>query len=126
MNVPPELPPRDQTKRRGKQPSCKASAKGDAFAQHRVFVQAWHRRLQSGAISVWHYLWDICHRDGRFQYVSTARIAERTGVHDRTARRCVRRLEALSLLEVARPKNMGRGHALGFRIPAQLPSPPEE
>lgn len=100
--------------------------KGEMFRQHADFVRQWHRVLRSrDCISVWHYLWSIGHRDGRWMFVGAERITMETGVHERTVKRCVQRLELLELLEVQRPAKAGRGNALGFRIPAVLPRPAE-
>jgi hypothetical protein len=101
--------------------------KGEMFRQHFDFVTQWHRVLRSwNTVSVWHYLWSIAHRDGRWMFVGAERIEVQTGVHERTVKRCVKRLEQLQLLEVQRPAQAGRGNALGFRIPAVLPKPPEK
>ena len=94
------------------------------FRQHSDFVTHWHRVIKShNGISVWHYLWSIAHRDGRWMFVGAERIADRTGVHERTAKRWLKRLEGLGLLEVQRPVRFGRGSACGYRIPAVLPLP---
>jgi hypothetical protein len=100
--------------------------KGEMFRQHADFVTQWHRVLRSRDVqTVWHYLWSIAHRDGRWMYVGAERIAVQTGVHERTVKRCVQQLERRQLLDVQRPAKAGRGIALGFRIPAELPKPAE-
>lgn len=100
--------------------------KGEMFRQHADFVTQWHRVLRSRDVhSVWHYLWSIAHRDGRWMFVGAERIAAQTGVHERTVKRCVQQLERRQLLDVQRPAKAGRGSALGFRIPAVLPKPAE-
>ncbi len=107
-------------------PARRRARRGDGamFRQHRDFVEHWHRVLRSrDAVSVWHYLWDIAHRDGRPVFVGADTIAVRTGVHERTVKRCVKTLEAMGLLEVARPRRVGRGNACGYRIPSELPKP---
>jgi hypothetical protein len=100
---------------------------GTAFQQHRAFVTQWHRVWPRGCNvqTVWHYLWGIAHRDGRFIYAGAETIAERTGVHERSVKRCVQTLSKHGLVDIERVKNPGRGNALGFRIPWPLPAPPE-
>jgi hypothetical protein len=98
--------------------------KGEMFRQHADFVTQWHRVLRSrDAVSVWHYLWDIAYRDGRMQHAGVDTIAARTGVHERSVKRCVKLLESHGVLEVLRPERIGRGNACGYRIPRELPMP---
>jgi hypothetical protein len=95
-----------------------------AFRQHRDFVTHWHRLLDASEVTVWHYLWSVAHRDGRYFYVGTDKIAERAGLHKRTVRRCIDVLESRGLVEAERRERYGRGRAIGYRVPARLPPPP--
>lgn len=106
---------------------CPAGTKPDRamFQQHSDFVTHWHRVLPGGNVqTVWHYLWSIAHRNGRFMFVGADRIAERTGVHERTVKRCVKALVKQGVLELQQSEKYGRGTALGYRIPQRLPLPP--
>ena len=104
-----------------------AGAKRDRtmFQQHSDFVTHWHRVLPGGnVLTVWHYLWSIAHRNGEFMFVGADKIAVRTGVHERTVRRCVKALAKQGVLELQQSEKYGRGTALGYRIPQRLPQPP--
>ena len=96
------------------------------FAQHSTFVRAWHRVLRvKSAATVWHYLFDIAHRDGRFLFVGRDRIAAETGVSTSSVKRALRELESRGAVEVERPGTYYRGAATGYRIPDPMPLPPQ-
>jgi hypothetical protein len=112
------------------EPKASAGGKGvtkpkaAVFQQHRDFVTHWHRVLPGGSEqTVWHYLWSVANRDGRMFHVGRDTIANRTGLNERTVRRCIEVLESRGVLEVERKQRYCRGQALGFRIPARLPTP---
>jgi hypothetical protein len=122
-------PPESPRKQRDTEPNASAQGKGDAkpkaavFQQHRDFVTHWHRELRGAEQTVWHYLWSVAHRDGRMFHVGRDTIANRTDLNERTVRRCIEVLESRGVLEVERKQRYCRGQALGFRIPARLPTP---
>ena len=125
---PKPLPPLAKETAAGAPQRPPAGAKRDRtmFQQHSDFVTHWHRVIKShNGISVWHYLWSIAHRDGRWMFVGHDRIACRTGVHERAVKRWLKWLKASGLLAVQRPAKSGRGNACGYRIPAALPMPAE-
>lgn len=122
---PQPLPPLSKSKaiesasgvgRRGK-------GRGDVFQQQRDFVTHWNRRLRGSESTVWNYLWSVANRDGRMCFVANDTIAARTGLNERTVRRCVKVLEECGVLEVERRERYHRGLALGYRIPFRIPTP---
>jgi len=123
---PKPLPPLAKEAAAGAPQRPPAGAKRDRtmFQQHSDFVTHWHRVLPGGnVLTVWHYLWSIAHRNGAFMFVGADKIAKRTGVHERTVKRCVKTLVKQGVLELQQSEKYGRGTALGYRIPQRLPLP---